>query len=38
MGQVAIYSKASELIELFGQVQVTAKQIDRVCSFYGEQL
>lgn len=38
MGQEVVYSKASELIELFGQVQVTAKQIDRVCSFYGEEL
>lgn len=38
MGQEVVYSKASELIALFGQVQVTAKQIDRVCSFYGEEL
>lgn len=38
MGQEVVYSKASELIELFGQVLVTAKQIDRVCSFYGEEL
>jgi hypothetical protein len=38
MGQEVVYSKASELIELFGRVQVTAKQIDRVCGYYGEQL
>lgn len=38
MGQEVVYSKASELIELFGQVQVTAKQIDRVCSYNGEEL
>lgn len=38
MGQEVVYSKASELIGLFGQVQVTAKQIDRVCNFYGEEL
>lgn len=33
-----MYSKASELIGLFGQVQVTAKQIDRVCNYYGDRL
>lgn len=38
MGQEVVYSKASELIALFGQVAVTAKQIDRVCSYYGEEL
>lgn len=38
MGQEVVYSKASELIELFGQIQITAKQIDRVCNYYGEQI
>jgi len=38
MGQEVVYSKASELIELFGQIQVNAKQIDRVCNYYGEQI
>lgn len=37
-GQEMVFSKASEIIELFSQVQVTPKQIDRVCNFYGELL
>lgn len=35
MGQEVVFSKASEFIYLFNQVEVTPKQIDRVCNFYG---
>lgn len=35
MGQEVVFSKASEFIELFNQVEITPKQIDRVCNFYG---
>ena len=38
MGQEVVFSKASEFIALFNQVDVTSKQVDRVCNFYGEQL
>lgn len=38
MGQEVVFSKASEFISLFNQVEVTPKQIDRVCNFYGGQL
>jgi hypothetical protein len=35
IGQEVVYSKASEIIGLFNHIDVTAKQIDRVCHFYG---
>ncbi|MGH7240348.1 MAG: hypothetical protein ACREHG_09855, partial [Candidatus Saccharimonadales bacterium] len=35
VGQEVVYSKASELIATLNQVDVTAKQIDRVCNYYG---
>jgi hypothetical protein len=35
MGQEVVFSKASEFIELFNQVEISPKQIDRVCNFYG---
>lgn len=38
IGQEVVYSKASEIIGLFNQIEVTSKQIDRVCNFYGELL
>lgn len=38
MGQEVVFSKASEFIELFNQIEITPKQIDRVCNFYGDLL
>lgn len=38
MGQEVVFSKASEFIELFNQVEVTSKQVDRVCNYYGDLL
>lgn len=35
IGQEVVYSKASEIIGLLNNIEVTAKQVDRVCSFYG---
>jgi hypothetical protein len=35
IGQEVVYSKGSEIIGLFNQIEVTAKQIDRVCNYYG---
>lgn len=35
IGQEVVYSKASEIIGLFNTIEVTAKQVDRVCNFYG---
>jgi len=35
MGQEVVFLKASEFIELFNQVEISPKQIDRVCNFYG---
>lgn len=35
IGQEVVYSKASEIIGLFNQIEVTPKQIDRVCNYYG---
>jgi len=35
IGQEVVFSKAGELIKLFTQIEVTPKQIDRVCNFYG---
>lgn len=38
VGQEVVYSKASEIIGLFNPIEITAKQVDRVCHFYGGQL
>lgn len=38
MGQEVVFSKASEFITLFNQVEVSSKQVDRVCNFYGDLL
>ena len=38
IGQEVVYSKASELIGVFNSIDVTAKQVDRVCHFYGRLL
>jgi hypothetical protein len=35
VGQEVVYSKASEMISTFNHIEVTAKQVDRVCNFYG---
>jgi hypothetical protein len=38
IGQEVVYSKASELIGLFNSIEVTSKQVDRVCNLYGRLL
>ncbi len=37
-GQHAVFEEASQLLKFIGDVETTAKQIERICHYHGQQL